>query len=368
MRATMVGVIGVVLALGLGQVLLMEPETKEMTQPEAGSSQPDRWKAVHLLVSDPAQMELVHQAIKEVLKPLGVNTIVFEVNYRFAYRSHPELVMEPAMTEDQAKDLTKLCRSLSIRLIPQFNCLGHQSWAETTFPLLIQYPELDETPQIPKNNPGIYCRSWCPLHPDVNKIVFALLDELIDAFEADAFHIGMDEVFLIASDQCPRCRGKDPADLFAKAVNDLYDHLAVKRKKTVLMWGDRFLDDKEMGYGEWEASRNGTAPAVDKVPKDIIICDWHYGRRDSYPSVPFFISKGFRVLPAGWKDEEAALSFLRYSRQFPPDKVLGYMATTWVGADEIARALLKKGNFSETAREAAQALISCMRELKAAAD
>ncbi|MCX7894917.1 MAG: hypothetical protein N2447_03040, partial [Thermoanaerobaculum sp.] len=50
------------------------------------------------------------------------------------------------------------------------------SWAKTTFPLLVKYPEFDETPQIPLDNPDIYCRSWCPLHPKVNDVVFALMD------------------------------------------------------------------------------------------------------------------------------------------------------------------------------------------------
>jgi uncharacterized lipoprotein YddW (UPF0748 family) len=47
---------------------------------------------------------------------------------------------------------------------------------------------------------------WCPLHPEVNKVVFALIDEIIDAFEADAVHIGMDEIFLCGyppEDQTP---------------------------------------------------------------------------------------------------------------------------------------------------------------------
>lgn len=64
-----------------------------------------------------------------------------------------------------------------------------------------------------------------PLHPGLNDVVFALLDELIDAFGAGAFHVGMDEVFIIAHADCPRCKGKDPANLFAKAVNDLHGHL-----------------------------------------------------------------------------------------------------------------------------------------------
>ena len=39
------------------------------------------------------------------------------------------------------------------------------------------------------------------MNPKTNEIVFALIDELIDAFQAKAFHVGMDEVFLLHSDQ-----------------------------------------------------------------------------------------------------------------------------------------------------------------------
>jgi len=32
--------------------------------------------------------------------------------------------------------------------------------------------------------------SYYPLHPDVHKIVFALMDEICDVLETDAFHSG----------------------------------------------------------------------------------------------------------------------------------------------------------------------------------
>src|SRR4029078_9567252 len=130
-----------------------------------------------------------------------------------------------------------------IKLIPQFNCLGHQSWDKNTAALLKKHPEFDETPHVPKDNKVIYCRSWCPLHPDVHKIVFDLIDELADACEADTVHVGMDEVFLIADAKCPRCAGKNPAELFAGEVKALRDHLNEK-KRMLWMWGDRFIDGK----------------------------------------------------------------------------------------------------------------------------
>lgn len=338
----------------------VELQTREKTEEREG--QKKLWKAVHIMAPNPDGMPLLKRAIEEQLALLGVNVLVFEVNFKFAFRSDPDLRMEPVLTYEDARSLAKLCRKLGIRLIPEFNCLGHQSWSKTTFPLLVKYREFDETPNIPLDNPGIYCRSWCPLHPKVNEVVFALMDELLDAFQADAFHVGMDEVFLIASDQCPRCKGKDPAELFAKAVNDYHEHLVKKRGVEMLMWGDRLLDDKEMGYGKWEASQNGTVPAIDKIPKDIIICDWHYGLRQEYPSIPYFQQKGFRVVSASWKDEKAALAFLNYARKVATEKWLGHMCTTWVNGLEFAKAILGMQDASETAKQVANALRACMAQ------
>ena len=176
------------------------------------------WRGVHVMLHGDPQAEALVEELPQ-LEALGVNVLVLEVDYGFQFASHPELSSQPALSRAAAASLAKACRTHGIRPIPLFNCLGHQSWSKTTLPLLAKYPQFDETPgQFPENE-GIYCRSWCPQHPDVNKIVHELLDELIDAFAADAIHVGMDEVFLIGSTHCPRCRDGDPARLFALAVN-----------------------------------------------------------------------------------------------------------------------------------------------------
>ncbi len=331
-------------------------------EPNGGKAR--EWRGAHFAAPRPEDLPIFRRMIETVLAPLGVNVLVLEVNYRFAYRSHPELREQGALSREEARGLADLCRRLGIRLIPQFQCLGHQSWAKYTRPLMTKYPEFDETPQIPLDNPGIYCRSWCPLHPRVNEVVFALMDELVESFQADAFHVGMDEVFLIASEQCPRCRGKAPAELFARAVNDYHRHLAQGKHLAMLMWGDRLLDDTVMKYGEWEASRSGTAGAIDRIPRDIIQCDWHYEPRKEYPSVPYFQQKGFRVWPSSWKNREAARALIEYSRQHRTDRMLGHLCTTWAGAGMLARALLGECEaVSESAAQAAGALRACMERL-----
>jgi hypothetical protein len=323
---------------------LMTLSTAASAQETSGTAKepPGRWIGVHILAPSPDLLPLLKRGISEALAPMGVNVLIFEVNYDFQFQSHPELVGGKAWSKAQARELAAHCRRDGIRLIPQFQCVGHQSWAKTTFPLLVKYPELDETPQIPKDNPDIYCRSWCPQHPKVNEIIFPMLDEIIDAFQADAFHVGMDEVFLIASDQCSRCKGKDPAELFAKAVNDVHAHLAGKKKLTMLMWGDRLLDAKKTGYSRWEASNHGTAPAIDLIPKDIIICDWHYGRRDDYQSLPYFQEKGFRVWPSSWREEDAARALIASAKRHLGERMVGHLFTVWTDAGRFFRALLKQ--------------------------
>jgi len=286
------------------------------------------WLGVHVSIGNVGKTKALTEVVPR-LAEVGINAIVAEINYGYAYESHPELRATNPNSREQIGGLVAECRKHGIRLIPQFQCLGHQSWSKHTFPLLTKYPQFDETPGLYPNNEDIYCRSWCPLHPEVNPIIFSLMDELIAAFEADALHVGMDEVFLIGEDACPRCKGKDKAQLLAKAINDYHKHLVGKRGIEMLMWGDRLIDANEIKYGKWEASANGTAGAVDLIPRDIIICDWHYERRDAYESIPMFLEKGFRVWPASWRKPEGAKALVDYSKAQNDPRMLGHLNTTW---------------------------------------
>jgi hypothetical protein len=286
------------------------------------------WRGIHLGLHNDEQAGALIQQLSKLSK-LGVNAVVIEVNYSFDYQSHPEIRPNQFITKARARELVKAARDQGINVIPQINCLGHQSWSRNTGELLKHYPQFDETPAQYPENKGIYCRSWCSQNPEVNKVVFALIDELADAFEANAFHAGMDEVFIIGSEYCPRCKGNDPGKLFAKAVNDLHHHIVKERNMDMLIWGDRLLNAKELHYSLWEAATNRTESAVELIPKDIIICDWHYGQKTNYASVPFLLDKGFRVWPSGWQSLEATKSFSAYSRQQKNPRMLGYLCTTW---------------------------------------
>ena len=137
----------------------------------------------------------------------------------------------------------------------------------------------------------------------MHKVVFGLVDELLEVFHAEAFHAGMDEVFYIGQEECPRCGGRDKAELFAGEVRKIRDHLA-RSNKRLWIWGDRLLDGKTTGMGMWEASMNNTHRAIDMIPKDVMICDWHYERPD--PTAAYFAMKGLDVATCSWRKGDLA--------------------------------------------------------------
>ncbi|MFO7620763.1 MAG: family 20 glycosylhydrolase [Bacteroidales bacterium] len=284
--------------------------------------------------------------IDEELAPRRVNTLILRVDFNYQYKSHPELRDSIALSEGDVKRLVAVCKKNNIAVIPQVNLLGHQSWAGSIGNLLKIYPEFDETPlvKMPEkyvwpNDDGLYCKSYCPLHPDVHNVVFALVDEICDAFEAVAFHAGMDEVFYIGEKQCPRCSGRDKAELFAGEVRKIRDHLAVKGRK-LWIWGDRLIDGKTTGIGEWEGSYNSTWRAVDMIPKDVMICDWHYERPDQTPV--WFAMKGLSVVTCPWRMPANAVlqvqDMVRFRDHSTPEmreRFMGMVQTVWSGTKQF---------------------------------
>ncbi|MBS1948424.1 MAG: family 20 glycosylhydrolase [Bacteroidetes bacterium] len=312
----------------------------------------------------PSGLDSFIRFINEELAPRKVNTLLVLVDYHYQFKSHPELTDSFALSKKDVKKIAEACRKNNIKVIPQINLLGHQSWANKTGKLLQAYPEFDETPYIIipakyewPNADNLYCKSYCPLYPGLHKILFDVIDELCDAFETDTFQGGMDEVFFIGEDKCPRCAGRDKSELFADEVRRIRDHLAEKNR-ALWIWGDRLIDGKTTGLGIWEASYNNTYRAIDMIPKDVVICDWHYERADK--TAPYFSVKGFKVITCPWRDPFAAVSqvndmaaFRKESTPEMKERFLGVMETTWMRADFFLKgyyeSLQKNEPFSHTA-------------------
>ena len=292
---------------------------------------------------DPEEVPKFVKFINEELAPRKINTLILRVDFKYQYESHPELRDSVALSKADIKQIVDACKKNGMELIPQINLLGHQSWANRTGSLLRVYPEFDETPwvKMPEkytwpNEDGLYCKSYCPLHPDVHKVVFALVDEICTAFQSTAFHAGMDEVFYLGEEKCPRCSGHDKAELFANEVSKIRNHLAQNNRR-LWIWGDRLIDGKTTGLGMWEASMNNTHRAVDMIPKDVLICDWHYERPDK--TAVYFAMKGLDVVTCPWRKPTVGaeqykdmINFRQTATPLMKDRFKGIVQTVWSDA------------------------------------
>ncbi len=312
------------------------------------------WKTKGIVLTAPLSTEVDNTVkfIDEYLAPRGFNLIVMQIRYRYKFQLHPECMGYDPLSKEDIKKLVAVCKKHNIRFLPKMNLQGHQSGLPNTptdgilhghherIPdirdgLLRAYPEFDEEADQPGS---FYSRSLCLSNPLVKIVVFDLIDELLDVFEADGIHIGCDEILNIGL--CPECRKHSNAELFANWINAIHDHIA-QRGAQLLMWGDRFLNSAETGYQEFESSANGTDPAIDMVAKDILVCDWHYEKQPKgYPSVEVYGKKGFNILISPWRYQQNAENFINYAIEHDMGNVEGILMTTWCGSGDLARHML----------------------------
>jgi hypothetical protein len=97
------------------------------------------------------------------------------------------------------------------------------------------------------------------------------------------------------------------------------------------MWGDMLISPDEFPEMHF-AGMNGALPGYgkdlrDKLPRNIVICDWHYwGDGREFRSVDAFRHGGFRVLGATWKNSVTTSSFSKYAAAHGAE---GMVSTTW---------------------------------------
>ncbi|MBQ0101878.1 MAG: aldo/keto reductase, partial [Firmicutes bacterium] len=285
-------------------------------------------KALMLAAPKPENVDRFCNYVRTKLKDDGIDTLFLLTRYNFEFDTHPECRGEYPISKEDAKNIAAACREAGIKLIPKMNLLGHQSDWEVPRGIVAAHPELDEN----GTDKVDYCRTLCPTHPDSLGYVLDLADEMIDTFGAKDFHIGCDEVFEIG--KCPRCKatGKTNAELFSEWVNKIASHL-FDRGVQVYMWGDRLLDSVECQHGPWDASRVGTADAIDTVDKRIIICDWHYYNWWKFPSVEKFAEKGFKIYLCPFNTGDQAEKFLSYAKEHDHGHILGVCETTWMESE-----------------------------------
>jgi hypothetical protein len=101
-------------------------------------------RGLHLSAPTKKDLAVAIEFIRESLPKEGVNTLILEFDFSFDFQSRPEFADPSALGKEEVQQVAKACREMGIELVPQINCLGHQSWAKRNGRLLEKHPEFDE--------------------------------------------------------------------------------------------------------------------------------------------------------------------------------------------------------------------------------
>ncbi len=185
------------------------------------------------------------------------------------------------LTQDTVKTLLDYCRARGLDVIPEVPCLSHADY------LLMPHPELAERADDPF--PDVYC----PSNPASYELLFDVLDEVVGVFRPRVVHIGHDEYYSIGI--CPRCRGRDAAEIYAGDIQKIHGYLKERGIRTML-WAEKLLNAidrhgdchggsalwKRRADGRLELARPATYRAMELVPGDLIAHHWYYALRENY--------------------------------------------------------------------------------------
>ena len=239
------------------------------------------------------------------------------------FDSLPEAASPNAFSKQELRSLIAHARRRGVRVIPELASLGHTRYITRARPDLVELSESDEV-----------FTSLCPVHPKTREILADLLNEVIELFDDELVHVGMDEVnFGDHPLTREAMKTRSSSELFADHVNFLHAHLAGHGRR-MMMWGDRLLKDEKVAQ---------------TIPQDILVANWQYTPMVPDATTGQLQQMGFEVVSTSamisydqplYPGQQFALGNLRdtprHAREY---KTKGVITTIWTSQRFLADSL-----------------------------
>ncbi len=287
------------------------------------------FRGVHFFMPHRKDIPFVKRLIRYLWAPMKMNTIFLQVTSGMQFDRRPEInevwqrenakadkgEVPPVphgqlgggtyLSKDEVRDLVHYAKSYGFEVIPEIQSLSHVEY------LTMTYPEIAE-------KPGLYPDAYCPLHPESHKIIFDMIDEVIEVFEPERYiEMGHDEVYTLGV--CERCKGKSRAELYALDVNKIYDYLKSKGLG-MMIWSDMIQTFRPYA----------TPDAIDMIPKDIVMMDFIWYFRTGEDIETHLLDAGFKVIMGNFYSSH----YTRFTRRSAREGMIGAEVSTWCNANE----------------------------------
>ncbi len=330
------------LLYGAGALLeLLQPEAGGLVAPSRLIRDEPRlpFRGVHLFLPAPDQLDYTRRLIRHLLVPLRVNTLFLELAGGMRFERRPEIAAAwerqnrlaaagqappvphgavaggRCLTQAQVRDLVEYARAHGIEVIPEIQSLSHVQYLTMTYPEIAEGPAADGYPD-----------SYCPQHPLSRRIVFDMIDEVLDLLGPLRYlHMGHDEVYTMAV--CPRCAGKPRDELFALDVRAIHAYLR-ERGVGMMIWADMLQP--------WQRYAGRHAAAM--LPKDIVLLEFVWYFRPWADTEDPLLRHGFQVIFGNCYSSH----FTRYAARTSKPGIVGTQVSVWSATSEVEMGRLGK--------------------------
>lgn len=314
-------------------------------------------RGFHMMLPPREQLDFARRVFRYVLLPLRYNMIFIEFAGGMRFDRHPEISegwlegnraaaegRQPPfphgsvaggglLEKSEVRALVEYAKELGFEVIPEVQSFGHVQYITYSHPEIAELSEerqneLKDTRTADQPPDVFYHHSYCPLNEDSYKIIFDIIDEILEVVRPERYvHMGHDEVYQIGL--CPRCRDRDHAELYTIHVKRMYDYLKAKGLKMAI-WSD-MLQPTEKRYR--------TNPARDMLPRDILMLDFIWYFHFDLDMEDHLLPYGYNVIMGNLYSSH----YPRYESRAAKEGMLGGQVSCWCVFSEYT--LAKKGKF-----------------------
>lgn len=317
------------------------------------------YRAVHLDTKHHLDRMEYYYRMMDKLSRYKINAVIWELEDKFRYSSHPELAASNAISKQEMQALCRYAKERNIEISPLVQGLGHASY------ILKHHQDLRENPKS----------DWelCPSNPKTYELLFDLYGEAIKAMPYGKYlHIGGDEITAIGIDERCRATGKSAFELQMDWLDKVCQY-ARENGRVPIFWDDMplkyaglwttILSDKTEEELDKVWNTEKLDRAIDLFPKNCIYMRWNYGD----PTKPahkrllnWYQEKGLPVMAATAASsgdspfmprEHTKSGYIKSFCQLTAEnKLQGVLATAWDDGsphlETVWRGLIALGEFS----------------------
>ena len=309
------------------------------------------WRGYHMGLPKRANLEFTKRFFRDILLPLGYNTLFVQIIASMEFEKHPELneawrrelAKNPkfphyymgcdgeSISKKEVAELMDYAHELGFEIIPEVQSLGHVQWMTIAHPeiaeMVTEAKNVDDTRNEDERPALQYHHCYCPSNEKSYELLFDVMDEIIEVTKPRRFvHIGHDEVYYMGL--CDKCKDTPHDILFARDVNRIYNHLKELGYRT-MMWSDMIQP----------VTKYQTPAAIKMLPRDIVMLDfiWYFHldkdiEENLYP-------EGYEVMVGNLYSSH----FPRYRKRIESENLHGGEVSSWCQVDEYRMG--KKGKF-----------------------